>query len=76
MVVVLDRDMAAQRGAVPENSVAAHVTVMRHMRIGHEQIAIPRSSRCRRRLCAAGMVTNSRKTGEPIVRRVGSALGI
>ena len=36
--VVLDRDVAGQRGAIGKNRMAAYNTIVGHMSLGHEQI--------------------------------------
>jgi hypothetical protein len=44
--VVLDRDVTAERGVWPKNRVAADMTIVRHVDVGHEHVAIadPRDS--------------------------------
>src|SRR5690349_1248119 len=48
--VILDADVAAKRGVRPEDRVAADVTVVRDVHVGHEQVVV-----ADRRFTAAAM---------------------
>jgi hypothetical protein len=61
---ILDVHVAAERRRVAENRMAPHVTVVRHVRVGHEQVVIPDG---RRPAAAGGAAMDGDEFAEDVV---------